>query len=347
MNIQYICFTSYSDFAFSAKNNIKALIRAGFHVSIKPLDLGFTKVINTRDFKFFKALENDKSGDVQIYHCIPMMQRRVPYTGRVLGYGTYENDVLPQEWINILQKNDDVIVPSLFNWVNSPLTLKNVIYIPHCLDFTEYSYYDNRDFPVYKFLFFGTWKHRKNYETLIEAFMNEFSNENVELTLKVNNEQLNNPKKYISRIEKQLKKTARIKVDNRVLKDEDISNFLQGFNCLVNPTRGEGFGYPGLQAMASGLPTIITDYSGCQEYARTETSLLLSVEGFEKKEDMDGIVQFRNKLWPIISVKQLQEKMRFAYENGNRMKELAKNAYEFVQGKFNYEVVGKRFREIL
>jgi len=347
MRIQYICFTSYSGFAFSAKNNIKALISAGYDVSVKPLDLGFHRSINTKDFNRYKKLVDSCIGDVQIYHCIPIMQRRVPYSGRVIGYGTFENVEIPQEWLNILGKNDNVIAPSLFNFNSFSKKLDNVVYIPHCLDFSEYSYFKRRCSSPYRFLYFGTWKNRKNHDTLLRAFIEEFSSENVELVLKVHNEALKNPEKMISRISRQLGKTAKIKVESQILKDEDISSYLRGFNCLVSPTLGEGFGYPGLQAMASGLPIIITNYSGCTEYANSETSLLLEVEGFEKKTDMDGIVQFRNKSWPIISIKQLRGKMRWAYENRKEMDLKAQHAFESVKNKFNYKSIINRFKELL
>jgi len=347
MKIQYICFTSYSGFAFSAKNNIKALASGGYDVSIKPLDLGFHKSINVRDFKFFQELVDDDSGDVQIYHCIPIMQRRVPYSGRIIGYGTFENIEIPQEWINVLQKNDNVIAPSLFNFNSFSAKLDNVVYIPHCLNFSEYSYYNRRDISPYLFLYFGTWKNRKNYDILLRAFIEEFNSENVELVLKVHNEALKSPEKSISRISKQLGKTGKIRVESQILKDEEISSYLRQFNCLVSPTLGEGFGYPGLQAMASGLPIIITNHSGCTEYANSETSLLLEVEGFEKKIDMDGIVQFRNKSWPKISIKQLREKMRWAYENSKEMELKAQAAFEFIRNRFDYKSVLNKFREIL
>jgi len=347
MRIQYICFTSYSGFAFSAKNNIKALISGGYNVSVKPLDLGFHRSINSRDFNTFKKLVDGEIGDVQIYHCIPIMQRRVPSSGRIIGYGTFENIEIPQEWINVLQKNDNVISPSLFNFDSFSAKLDNAVYIPHCLNFSDYSYYDRRSSSSYRFLYFGTWKNRKNYDTLLRAFIEEFSSENVELVLKVHNEALKSPEKSISRISKQLRKTAKIRVESQILKDEDISSYLRGFNCLVSPTLGEGFGYPGLQAMASGLPVIITNYSGCTEYANSETSLLLEVEEFEKRLDMDGILQFRNKSWPKISVKQLRNKMRWAYENQKEMQILAKNANEFVINKFNYSAILNKFRKII
>jgi len=344
MRIQYICFTAYSGFAFSAKNNIKALISGGYDISVTPLDLGFNKIVNPSNYKELRKLVDSTPGDIQIYHCIPVMQRRIPYVGRVIGYGTFEHSQYPQEWINVLEKNDVVIVPSQFNF--NSLALNNKFYLPHCLDFSEYSYFDKRNFN-YRFVYFGTWKNRKNYDTLLRSFTEEFENENVELVLKVSQSKLNNPLKSISRISRQLGKTANISIDTQILADHSISNYLRDFSCMILPTLGEGFCIPGLQAMASGLPLIITNYSGCREYANENTSLLLEVEGFEKKKDIDGIVQFRNREWPVLSINQLREKMRFAYENRSVMKNLAENAYEFVKDKFNYSAILESFEKIL
>ena len=344
MRIQYICFTAHSGFAFAAKNNIKALISGGYNISVTPLDLGFNKIVNPSSFRELRKLVDSTPGDIQIYHCIPIMQRRVPCAGRVIGYGTFEHSQYPQEWINILEKNDTVLVPSQFNF--NSLLLNNKFYLPHCLDFSEYSYFNKRS-SHYRFLYFGTWKNRKNYDILLRAFTEEFTKESVELVLKVTQNQLNTPVKSISRIYRQLGKTANISVDSHILTDEEISKYLQKFNCMVLPTLGEGFCIPGLQAMASGLPLIITNYSGCTEYANSETSLLLEIEGFEKKKDIDGILQFRDREWPIISVDQLRRKMRYAYENRSSMNSLAESAYEFVINRFNYSAILKRFEKIL
>lgn len=344
LKIQYICFTGSSGFAFAAKNNIKALLKGNYDISIFPLDTGFKKDIDEQDFELFKNLcssAKKEKPDIQIYHCLPFMQRRVPKVGKTIAYATFEAKDVPLNWISTLDKNDAVVVPSMFNYNSFKDKIKTkLFYLPHVLGFPEKEIPKIRS-KNYRFLFFGTWKKRKNYLPLLQAFSEEFSNnEKVELVLKTSRNPFNNPEKIIK------KYNGKITLDLSLLKSEQVLPYINNFDCLVLPTKAEGFGYPPLQAMAVKTSTIVTDYSGCQEYANAHTSLLLNPEGFETLKDMDGIIQFRNKTWPIIPVQQIREKMRYAFENQDKMKELAENAYIFAKNKFNYDVALGIFEKI-
>jgi glycosyltransferase involved in cell wall biosynthesis len=52
-------------------------------------------------------------------------------------------------------------------------------------------------------------------------------------------------------------------------------------DCYVMPSRGEGWGYPLHEAMAMGLPTIGTNWSGNAEFMNATNSLLVDVLGLE------------------------------------------------------------------
>lgn len=53
---------------------------------------------------------------VQIYQCIPTMQHRVQKNNKSIGFATFETYDPPNEWIDILNKNDAIICPSDFNF---------------------------------------------------------------------------------------------------------------------------------------------------------------------------------------------------------------------------------------
>jgi len=56
----------------------------------------------------------------------------------------------------------------------------------------------------------------------------------------------------------------------------------QDADAFVLPTRGEGWGLPAAEAMAVGLPTIVTNWSGPTGFATKDTAYLLPLEGEEE-----------------------------------------------------------------
>ena len=55
-----------------------------------------------------------------------------------------------------------------------------------------------------------------------------------------------------------------------------LLEFLQQLDACVLPSRGEGFGLCGLEAMATGFPTIATNWSGPVEYLDPSDSFPLA-----------------------------------------------------------------------
>jgi glycosyltransferase involved in cell wall biosynthesis len=47
---------------------------------------------------------------------------------------------------------------------------------------------------------------------------------------------------------------------------EEVMKLFEQADCFLFPTRGEGFGLPPLEAMATGLPTILADHSGMADF---------------------------------------------------------------------------------
>ena len=56
---------------------------------------------------------------------------------------------------------------------------------------------------------------------------------------------------------------------------ERVAAFLSGCDALVDASHYHGFGRPGLEAMACGLATVLTDAGGPGEYARPEENTIL------------------------------------------------------------------------
>jgi glycosyltransferase involved in cell wall biosynthesis len=281
------------------------------------------------------------------------MQHRFPRDQRAIGFATFETFEPPDSWITALNKNDAIICPSKFNYkifAHSKID-KPIFYIPHCFDITRFN---DQVIPMEKkqkftFLYFGTWKKRKGWNILIEAFLKSFTmNDEVQLLIKT--DKANIAEADIKKMQdaySHKKDLPPIVLERRIYDSLHLSTFLKSVHCLVSPTLGEGFGLPGLQCMALGVPIIITNFAGCQDYANSDTCTLLEPLGFVMHENMDSISQFANRKWPYITVDALCEAMLQVHNQYEKACFKAKIGYKYVHENFNYTVVAKAYQEMM
>jgi glycosyltransferase involved in cell wall biosynthesis len=353
IRITYACFLNQSGYSCSAQSNIFALQESGlFDIKVKIFG-GKPSQPSVSDEKYEYFLKMAKKQDdedrILIYHCIPTMQKRVKKIKKSIGMAVFETYNPPEQWIDILNDNDAIIVPSQFNYkIFSHMKIKKPLYyVPHCIDMDTYN---KEVIPIfqrdkYTFLFMGIWRERKGYKQLLEAWLKEFNeNDNVQLLIKT--DKAKKAEDYIGKLKKQIginKGFAPILFENKIFDEKNMPGFMKSVDCLVAPTMGEGFYLPGLQSMALGVPVIVTNFSGCQDYANKDTAILLEPNGFVFRNNMDNIPQFRNKKWAFVEVKKIQEAMRYVINNKEQVKIKVDTACNEVKNKFNYEETSKSF----
>ncbi len=357
IKLDYACFMNQSGFSFAAQNYILSLYNSG-NYDIKLNIFGekpSLKFISDEKYELFMPMTRKDNGidRILVYHCIPTMQRRIKKIKNSIGWATFETFSPPEKWIEILNKNDAVVVPSKFNYnIFAHASIKKPLYyIPHSIDTNLYNL-NVKPLNIHKkftFLFLGTWKKRKGYDQLFEAFYSEFSDkDNVQLVVKTDK-----PKKaeaYAISKRKQMginKGFAPILFENKVFNEIELPKFIKSAHCLISPHLGEGFGYPGLQCLSLGVPVIITNFSGCQDYANEDTATLLEPSGYIFHKNMDGIPQFRSKKWAFIEVANVRKSMRYVLNNPHKVKEKAMNAYSYVVDRFNYKTIEELFTKMV
>ena len=354
IKLNWACFLNQSGYSQAAQNYIFSLEKTG-NFDIKITTFGgrpSRPAISDEKYEVFMKMvkKKDNPERILIYHCIPNIQRRVKKKQhRSIGFATFETFQPPEHWVNILNQNDAIIVPSKFNYkIFSHMSIeKPIYYIPHCIN-TDIYHEDVaplKDYNKYTFLFMGIWKERKGYKQLLEAWIREFK-EDDDVQLLIKTDKPRKAEAYLNKLTKQLginKGFAPVFFENKVFNEQILPNFIKSVDCLISPTMGEGFGYPGLQCMALGIPIIITNYSGCKDYANNDTAVLIEPSGFILHNNMDNIPQFRNKKWAFIEVKKIQKAMRYAIDNKGHVWRKTKNAYSYVREKFNYGEISNMF----
>lgn len=354
--LQYSCFTGTTGYAIAARNNIKALLSADIDFVIDPLDFGFDPKIVGSLYEILKPkIKKVKNPKKVLMHCIPTMQHRNRIKSPVIGYATFEADPAPESWIDILSKNEHIIVPSMFNLnlFDCDRLKDKLVYIPHCLDFKEFNPYVKPKLKLNKktfnFLYMGTWKERKNLESLLSAFILNLDLE-CSLTLKLSQIKSGSVEAEIKRLyrkltgEKEFKK-LNIFINTKFLPDEEIPGFMKSFDCVINPSMGEGFGLVGIQSMALGVPTILSDKSGQADYTNNNTSFILDTEPVLKSPD--GYLQFKNTNWNQASNTEIGLKMREVISNKKKRDSVIEAGYNHVVTHFGFDQFLEKIYPIL
>ncbi len=355
MQLNYNLYMNYSGYSISAQDYVLAMRRAQPDLDIRvnylnqPDWLGVSKN-RTQLFKSLQQKRND-SEQINLFHSIPPLFRRSITPKKHIGFAIFETINPPQEWINYMNQMDMIITGSEFNkniFEKSGLH-KPVHVIPHCFDaklFNDEVKPTGR-YARTTFISIGTWKNRKNWEMLIKAFYEGFeSKDNVCLLIKTDKSQY--LKSVVTRIKKtgpwRTKKTAPIYAEEEEHAIfEDIPQIMKKGDIYVSASLGEGFGLPGLHAMALGMPLITTRFGGSLEYAKEDLCTYIEPKGYKTYNDMDGIPQFRKCIWPVLRISDISSAMRDVWQNWPREQTI--KAYRFVHDNFSYESIGPKFVE--
>jgi len=350
MQIEYICFTTNNGYSVAARNNILAL-KDDYDIRIAPLDFRNSKKYAGPDLKIFRKMEKKYPDPkrIQIFHCIPPMQRRHKARNSItLGVATFETFDPPDHWIKVLDKNTATLAPSLFNVEIFKSDNRKVYYYPHCISMTRYNpeVTARTTYPEFVYMFIGSWKHRKGACDLIQAWCEEFYKRDNVLLLILTDKPVQ-AEQTVRSMRKIYRGDASIVVHPGFVLEEDMPGFIRSADCLISPTRGEGFGLPGLQAMACGVPVVITDTSGCKDYAHEDTCTLMQPDGIVSCRSMDNIPQFTNKRWTQVSVTKIKKTMRHVLNSQKEITLKAINARNYVEKHFSFPAFTKNFSEIL
>ena len=97
---------------------------------------------------------------------------------------------------------------------------------------------------------------------------------------------------------------------------ENLAAVYASSDCGIFPSKGEGFGLPILECLATGVPAIVGNWTGQSEYLGDSYPRELTLENFYSEPANDGVWYNGNKgSWNVPSDKELISKIRWAYEH--------------------------------
>lgn len=101
---------------------------------------------------------------------------------------------------------------------------------------------------------------------------------------------------------------------SRYIGDALFPRLYKGVDCVVLPTRGEGWGRPQMEAMSMGLPLITTNWSGPTAYVDDKVAYPLAVANLTTIEGAD-FHYFEGSRWAEPSSQHLKQLMRHVYDH--------------------------------
>jgi len=257
----------------------------------------------------------------------------------------FEADRIPQEWVKFANTLFDyIIVPAQFSEdvFKKCGVITPIVQIP--LFATHFEIYepptDVFTFTHQNALVDGS---QKGWDLVIRAFMQLFKDrEDVRLILKARNHDWAHSRYYEDWIARE--KNIELLQGDWIYQDIH-SRFYARTNCFVYPSRGEGWGLPPLEAMAHGIPTILTKAHSHTEFS--EYGIEIGTTGESFSYYIDRVFEAGIGHWAEPNFDELLEAMQMVVDDYIKQKARAVKNAAIIEKKFNAKLFTDRLQKFM
>jgi glycosyltransferase involved in cell wall biosynthesis len=333
-SVLWTCEYNFTNgYADEARAFLSGLRQLGVDVVVDPLDWVVEPLgQSSQELSTSSSARYLREPFIHVLHCVPHEAEANLRAGARVARTMFETDRLPRPWVSICNQMDEVWVPSDFNietFAHAGVNVAKLHKVQECLQVDRFD--PSTSVPLFitglrGFIFLSVgaaWK-RKGWDLLVRAYCEEFkADEEVTLLLKcgprVDRTRVDYQTILDQSIPTRLKRHGRLPqvvLHTDPLRGSAIHRLYATADAFVLPSHGEGWGRPYMEAMAMGLPTIGTRWSGNLEFMDESNSYLIDCALAEVPEAAWGeLWGYSGHRWAEPSLEHLRETMRWVFEH--------------------------------
>lgn len=202
---------------------------------------------------------------IMLNFCMPTSYK---FSDRTIGYTPWESTEIPRDWVKPLNAVDELWTTS--KWcarIFSEYRRDEVKVLPHGIE-DCWTPVKRRRSDTFTFLHVGEPAVRKGGDLLLQAWWKAFAHrKDVHLIYKCIKYPMCRVKDNSGSIVASPESLSNVSVLSHVMSPGELYDLYVSSDCMVYPTRGEGFGLIPFEAMATGLPTIFPEQGGTGDFA--------------------------------------------------------------------------------
>ena len=286
--------------------------------------------VSLRDTLATKVNLNDRAEHV-VYAMQPDMVKGWYHGQKATILTMWESDKLPPKFFEYLPQFQTVIVPCLHNFDLFSQYHDNVHVIPLGVDRTIWYPQPHKPNKKFKLLCGGSEWFRKGLDVVLEVF-NKLQLPDAELHIKIVPPHLFAPNDL---------EYPNVIVHRQWMTVEEERNLVSSADAFISVSRGEGFGLMPLQAISSGIPTILSDAHGHKEFSDLATHRIPTTSVPTAK----GVWQNMGD-WDEPDQEAIAEAIKDIYNNRDKYRKQAEQTAPQTEA-FNWETSAKQLLQIV